>query len=67
MCCGILIPVNIVFNLKNVPSKARDQLSMMTIANVSGNILFVHVAASYIICEWLLLLRMLNAGVDWLG
>ncbi|KAJ7496910.1 hypothetical protein FB451DRAFT_1209236 [Mycena latifolia] len=47
--CGILIPLNIIYNLKNVDSKARDVLSMMTIRDVSGNVLFVHVAVTYLI------------------
>jgi calcium permeable stress-gated cation channel len=51
-CCGILLPVNIIFNLNNVKPSDRDQLSMMTIVAVKGNILFVHVAVSYIVCEW---------------
>jgi hypothetical protein len=48
-CCGVLIPINVIFNLKNVDPGSRDTLSMMTIADVTGNILFVHVAISYII------------------
>lgn len=47
--CGILIPLNIVYNLKNVDSKDRDILSMLTIRDVSGNFLYAHVSISYLI------------------
>ncbi|KAF7351143.1 DUF221-domain-containing protein [Mycena sanguinolenta] len=49
LACGILIPINIVYNLKNVESDDRDILSMMTIRDVSGNLLFVHVTVTYLI------------------
>ena len=48
LACGILLPINIVYNLKNISSDNRDALSMMTIQNLTGSILFVHVAASYV-------------------
>lgn len=47
LSCGILIPINIIYNIKTV--KERDILSMMTIRDVSGNVLFVHVAVTYLI------------------
>nr|GAT56348.1 DUF221-domain-containing protein [Mycena chlorophos] len=47
--CGILIPINVIYNLRNVKSSARDILSMLTIRDVGGNLLFAHVAVSYII------------------
>ncbi|KAI0919073.1 hypothetical protein AcW1_003454 [Taiwanofungus camphoratus] len=47
--CATLIPVDITYNLKHVDSSGRDVLSMMTIRNVSGNLLFVHVAVTYVI------------------
>ncbi|KZT39324.1 DUF221-domain-containing protein [Sistotremastrum suecicum HHB10207 ss-3] len=50
LACGVLIPVNVVYNLKNVNQKDRDPLSQMTIAKVGGKILFVHVGISYLIC-----------------
>ncbi|KAI0090701.1 DUF221-domain-containing protein [Irpex rosettiformis] len=43
-----LIPINITNSLKN--SKKHDDLSVMTIRDVSGDILFVHVAVTYLIC-----------------
>ncbi|KAJ7072663.1 hypothetical protein C8F01DRAFT_1104858 [Mycena amicta] len=46
--CGILLPINIVFNLKN-DVQGRDILSVLTIRDVSGNVLFAHVAVSYLI------------------
>lgn len=45
---GLLIPVNVIYNLRHVPQNRRDILSMLTIRDVSGNIIFVHVAASYL-------------------
>jgi len=49
LTCGILLPINAVYNLKKVDKADRDVLSMLTIRNVSGNILFVHVAVTYLI------------------
>ncbi|KIK61133.1 hypothetical protein GYMLUDRAFT_85115 [Collybiopsis luxurians FD-317 M1] len=49
LTCGILLPVNAVYNVKKVSSEKRDVLSMLTIRDVSGNILFVHVAVTYLI------------------
>ena len=49
LCCGILIPVNIAYNLRNVDEKNRDLLSILTIRDVQGNWLLVHVAASYLV------------------
>ena len=45
----ILIPVNITYNLRNVKSADRDVLSMLTIRNVGGNWLFIHVGVTYVI------------------
>ncbi|KAJ7188676.1 hypothetical protein C8R46DRAFT_27864 [Mycena filopes] len=47
--CAVLIPINIIYNLRNVPAKSRDTLSMMTVRDVSGNGLFAHVAVTYLI------------------
>lgn len=60
LSCGILIPANIVFNLKNVDPKARDTLSMMTVGNVTGNILFVHVGVTYLITFLIMFLIYVN-------
>lgn len=48
--CGVLIPINLIYNLNNVPSSSRNFLSSLTISNVKGNWLYAHVALSYIIC-----------------
>lgn len=42
-------PINIVYNLRNVPSTNRNVLSLLTIQNLGGNIVFVHVAITYLI------------------
>ncbi|KAF8270502.1 DUF221-domain-containing protein [Lactarius quietus] len=47
--CAILIPINVAYNLSHVPSSDRDVLSMLTIRNVSGNILWAHVGMVYVI------------------
>jgi len=49
LVCAALIPINVSHNLKNVPDNRRDELSMLTIRDVSGNVLYTHVAASYLI------------------
>lgn len=49
LTCCLLIPVNITYNLQHVDPKNRDILSMLTIRDVSGNLLYVHVAATYLI------------------
>ncbi|KXN87495.1 hypothetical protein AN958_08800 [Leucoagaricus sp. SymC.cos] len=49
LTCSILIPINIVYNLRNVPSKRRDILSMLTIRDVSGSFLYAHVVVTYLI------------------
>lgn len=69
--CGVLLPVNVTYNLKKVPSEERDLLSMLTLRNLSGSILFVHVAASYIFTflviffVWVNWKRMLELRVKW--
>ncbi|KAG1903283.1 uncharacterized protein F5891DRAFT_1211537 [Suillus fuscotomentosus] len=49
ICCAILIPINVSYNLKNVPSTERDVLSILTIRDVKGSFLFAHVVVSYVI------------------
>lgn len=49
LVCAVLLPCNLVYNFKNIPSDQRDVFGMLTIQNVEGNILFVHVAITYII------------------
>ncbi|KAG9312116.1 hypothetical protein JVU11DRAFT_7403 [Chiua virens] len=47
--CAVLIPIDVVYNLKNVKSSSRDILSILTIRDVQGSWLFAHVAVSYLI------------------
>lgn len=49
LTCGILVPINVVYNLKNVKPEGRDFLSMLTIRDVAGDILYAHVAVTYLI------------------
>lgn len=49
LTCCILIPINVTYNLRHVNSQSRDILSMLTIRDVQGNLLFIHVAVSYIL------------------
>lgn len=49
LTCAVLIPINVVYNLRNVQAKKRDILSILTIRDVSGNVLYAHVAVTYII------------------
>jgi hypothetical protein len=47
--CSILIPIDVTYNLRHVPSNTRDILSMLTIRDVSGDLLYAHVAVTYLI------------------
>ena len=49
MTCGILIPVNVIYNIRNVPTEARDILSMLTIRDVHDDMLIAHVVVDYLI------------------
>lgn len=49
LTCAVLIPVNITYNLQHVPKEDRDLLSFLTIRDVGGNLLYIHVAVSYAI------------------
>ena len=49
LTCGVLIPINVTYNLNHVPSSERDLLSMFTIRDVKGNYLWAHVGMVYII------------------
>ncbi|RXW14887.1 hypothetical protein EST38_g10967 [Candolleomyces aberdarensis] len=49
LTCGVLIPINVVYNLKNVKPKQRDYLSMLTIRDVQGDFLYAHVVVTYLI------------------
>jgi hypothetical protein len=49
LTCVILIPINVSYNLSHVPSSGRDVLSMLTIRDVGGNVLWAHVGMVYVI------------------
>ncbi|KAF9047436.1 hypothetical protein BJ165DRAFT_1102024 [Panaeolus papilionaceus] len=49
LTCAILIPINVVYNLRNVKPKGRDILSMLTIRDVGGSFLYAHVVVTYLI------------------
>jgi hypothetical protein len=49
LSCGVLIPINVVYNIQNVDKDTRNSLSILTIQDVKGTILFAHVAVTYII------------------
>lgn len=61
LTCCVLIPINITYNLRHVDSKNRDFLSMLTIRDVSGNLLYAHVAVTYLIT----FLTMFCVHVHW--
>ena len=44
IACSALIPTNVVYNIWNV----RDVLSMLTLRDLEGSVLFVHIAATYV-------------------
>ncbi|KAI0758495.1 DUF221-domain-containing protein [Trametes elegans] len=48
--CAILVPVTVVYNLKNVKPKGRDILSMLTIRDLEGtDYIFAHIGVTYAI------------------
>jgi len=49
LACGVLIPVDVVYNLRFVQAGGRNVLSMMTIRDVQGPALVAHIAVTYII------------------
>ncbi|KAK7676754.1 hypothetical protein QCA50_020277 [Cerrena zonata] len=58
LTCGVLLPINITYNLKHVDKDSRDVLSMLTIRDVETRILFAHVTVTYLVsfltmaCVW---------------
>ncbi|KIJ51310.1 hypothetical protein M422DRAFT_203398 [Sphaerobolus stellatus SS14] len=54
LSCAVLIPINVTYNLAsvdnvpNVPKDRRDALSMLTIRDVRGKRLYVHIASIYV-------------------
>ena len=49
LCCAILIPINVTFNLKFIPEANRDVLGVLTVQNLGGEWLLAHVVMSYVI------------------
>ncbi len=49
IACGILIPIDIIYNRAGVPDWKRDLLSMSTIRDVKGHSLYAHIAVTYMI------------------
>jgi len=49
LTCAVLIPINVTQSIRNLPQGPKNILLMLTIRNVSGNWLFVHVGISYLI------------------
>jgi len=61
VACGVLIPINVTYTIKNSTSKDDyDILSMLTIRDVSGQLLFAHVAVSYIITALVMFFVYIN-------
>jgi hypothetical protein len=60
LTCGVLIPVNVLYNLKHVPSKDRDILSMLTIRDVGDQYLFIHVGVTYLITGLVMFFIFIN-------
>jgi hypothetical protein len=48
LSAGALIPGDAMFSLKNTKPKNRTPLSILTIQDVGGNLLYIHIAASYV-------------------
>ncbi|EJD08059.1 DUF221-domain-containing protein [Fomitiporia mediterranea MF3/22] len=46
--CGVLIPINVLYNRRHVDPDRRDVFSTLTIRDVRGRVLFIHVGASYV-------------------
>ncbi|BGP19976.1 hypothetical protein JCM10213_006753 [Rhodosporidiobolus nylandii] len=49
LCCAILLPINLVYNLRNVDSQDRNYLIALTMSKVKGNWLWAHVVATYVL------------------
>jgi hypothetical protein len=49
LCCGVLIPVNLYYNIKVSGTPSQNVLLLLTIRDVRGVWLWAHVAMTYII------------------
>jgi calcium permeable stress-gated cation channel len=61
--CAIIIPINVSYNLRFVPSSERDYLSMLTIRDVRGSYLWAHVIMTYIITATVIVVVRYNWSV----
>ena len=52
LACAITLPVDIAYNMRHNP-QGKTILSMLTIQDVKGDSLFVHVGATYVFSGWL--------------
>lgn len=48
---AMVLPVNITYTLRHTQAKDRDFLSILTIRDVDGSLLYIHVAAVYLISK----------------
>ncbi|KAG5650817.1 hypothetical protein H0H81_010929 [Sphagnurus paluster] len=55
LTCGGLVPINIMYNNRH-PAKYHDILSITTIRDVQGDILYAHIAVTYLITILLVIL-----------
>ena len=69
LCCGILIPINVYYNLKVAKDPPQNVLLLLTIRNVRGVWLWAHVVMTYIVTfvvfafiylHWNAMVRMRN-------
>jgi hypothetical protein len=52
---AVLIPINVTYNLHHIDPASRDALSILTIRDVRGPSLIVHIAAEYVISRCIFL------------
>lgn len=48
---GLLLPINVVYNLRYVPEGERNELSQLTVADVKARWLWAPIAAAYVFSE----------------
>ncbi|PBK74192.1 DUF221-domain-containing protein [Armillaria solidipes] len=72
LTCGVLIPVNVMYNRSDkVDSRQTDILSILTIRDVKGSSLYAPIAVSYLITALVIILvyiywrKMVQLRKDW--
>ncbi|KAK0195739.1 DUF221-domain-containing protein [Armillaria mellea] len=72
LTCGVLIPVNVMYNRSDeVDSRQTDILSILTIRDVKGSSLYATIAVSYLITALVIILvyiywrKMVQLRKDW--